>query len=148
MLDVLHPNPDAIDIDDIAHALSQTCRFRGMAWRYYSVAQHCCNVAAVLEHSFPSCREIHLAGLLHDAAEAYLGDMPTPIKDHFPEFKVPYPCNVAVCWADCVMLHVEGRRLVGDDFRPEPVPVGVDIASWSFVEAAQEFLVRFRKYTV
>lgn len=68
-----------IDICDIAHALSNLCRFNGHTARFYSVAEHCLHVADLLEHM--DCdRETVLAGLLHDAAEAYTGDIISPIK--------------------------------------------------------------------
>jgi hypothetical protein len=74
---VFYPlNPDSKDIDpiDIAHALSNQCRFNGTTKKYYSVAQHSVLVSDMVE---PKDR---LWGLLHDAAEAYLGDLVTPIK--------------------------------------------------------------------
>lgn len=74
MFDVFAPNADLIDIQDIAHALSNQCRFGGHTSRFYSVAQHSLAVAGRLP------KEQRLAGLLHDAAEAYLVDIPTPIK--------------------------------------------------------------------
>lgn len=75
------PDPSEIAIEDIAAALSKQCRFAGHSRTFYSVAQHCLHVAQVLEPT-----SIHLArwGLLHDATEAYLVDIPGPIK-HAPE---------------------------------------------------------------
>jgi hypothetical protein len=72
-----------VDIEDIATALSLTCRFNGQLGDpsiFYSVAQHCCLVA---ERMPP---EVAIHGLLHDAAEAYIGDMASPIKECFPGF--------------------------------------------------------------
>ncbi len=68
------PHPDDIDIEDIAHALSLTCRYSGHCKHFYSVAQHCLLIAELAP------KEYKLEALLHDAAEAYLTDIPRPIK--------------------------------------------------------------------
>lgn len=67
--------PDNIDILDIAHHLSLECRYSGACPEHYSVAQHSVYVSCRF-HS-PTLR---LAGLLHDSAEAYLKDIPSPVK--------------------------------------------------------------------
>lgn len=69
----LDPRPEEIDLRDIARALSMQCRWGGHVNEFYSVAQHCVSVS---HH----CEGHALEGLLHDAAEAYLVDVPTPIK--------------------------------------------------------------------
>ena len=78
---VQDPHPDQFDIKDIAYALSNTCRYNGHSAGFYSVAEHSVVVALRLP---PSLR---LAGLLHDATEAYLGDIPSPIKQFLPDYK-------------------------------------------------------------
>lgn len=75
----LDPRPEEVDIEDIAHALSLACRFAGHCSRLYTVGEHSLLVA---RHVPP---EDALWGLLHDAAEAYLPDMPRPLK-RLPEF--------------------------------------------------------------
>jgi uncharacterized protein len=82
-VDVSNPNPSDIVIEDIAWALSRMPRFSGHSIPYmpYSVAQHCIQVAEELK---PHGARIQLLGLLHDAAEAYINDLPSPVK-HIPE---------------------------------------------------------------
>ena len=78
---VFDPRPDEIDIEDIAHALALVCRWNGHCRSHLSVAQHCVLVSRL-------CPAAHrLWGLLHDGAEAYLGDLPDPIKRVVPAFR-------------------------------------------------------------
>lgn len=74
-----------IDIRDIAHQLSQTCRFRGACKPSYTVAEHSVRIAMVLLGRGRE-RSVCLAGLLHDATEAYLADVPSPVK-YLPEMR-------------------------------------------------------------
>ena len=76
----LAPTPDQIDIEDIAHGLAYQCRFNGQTRYFYSVAQHSLIVADLVP------KRLRLAALLHDAAEAYMGDMVKPLKQLFPMF--------------------------------------------------------------
>lgn len=82
-INVTNPDPSTIDITDIAWALSRMPRFSGHTIPYipYTVAQHCIQVAKELAPHGP---EVQLYGLLHDAAEAYINDLPSPVK-HIPE---------------------------------------------------------------
>lgn len=75
----LDPTAGTIKIEDIAHALSNLCRFNGHCDHFYSVAEHSFMVARMVP------KEYRLEALLHDASEAYLCDVPRPIK-HQPEF--------------------------------------------------------------
>jgi hypothetical protein len=77
--DLLVPDSDEVDIKDIAHHTALTCRFNGGTSRFYSVAEHSYRVAAVLERSGQPLH-IVFAGLMHDAHEAYTGDLSTPFK--------------------------------------------------------------------
>lgn len=82
-VDVSNPDPSTIVIEDIAWALSRMPRFSGHSIPYvpYSVAQHCIRVAEELK---PYGKLMQMHGLLHDAAEAYINDLPSPVK-HIPE---------------------------------------------------------------
>lgn len=79
LVDPVHLTLDDICIEDIAHSLSNQCRFSGHVRRFYSVAEHSVRV-------MKKCSIDPLAALLHDASEAYLVDLPRPLKYH-PEFQ-------------------------------------------------------------
>lgn len=75
------PSPDSIDIEDIAQGLSNICRFSGQCKRFYSVAEHSLLVSEqCLEPS-------KLKGLLHDAQEAYIQDIISPLKSLLPNYR-------------------------------------------------------------
>lgn len=74
------PHIDDVAIEDIAHGLAYQCRFNGQTRAFYSVAQHSLMVMSLVPESE------RLSALLHDSAEAYLGDMVKPLKNLFPEF--------------------------------------------------------------
>jgi uncharacterized protein len=84
-VDLVHPDPDSIEIKSIASALSKVCRFGGHCPHFYSVAEHCIHATAL------ACSEGYtgdalLAVFLHDAAEAYIGDMVKPLKVTMPQY--------------------------------------------------------------
>ena len=128
---LLNPSPSQIVIGDIAHGLAHQCRFNGQTNKFYSVAQHSVLVASILP------RELRLAGLLHDASEAYLGDVVQPLKDLLPEYQsieanfcevlgarfgVNLQHNDAIRLADLVVLATERRDLMP-----------MDTADWSSI---------------
>jgi uncharacterized protein len=84
LVDIVHPDPAAVDIRDIAHSLSRLCRWGGHVSMpgipHYSVAQHS---LMVCQHVPPA---LELVGLLHDATEAYLGDVIGPLKALLPAY--------------------------------------------------------------
>src|SRR5215468_4140701 len=73
------PDPAQLDPDDIARALANQCRFGGHCRNFYSVAQHSVIVSELVEERGGDVEDV-FAALMHDATEAYLGDMPHPIK--------------------------------------------------------------------
>ena len=75
-----------VNIIDIAHHLSNICRFSGATISFYSVAQHSVHVSKLLEMKGFS-KYVQLVGLLHDATEAYLGDVTRLVKNSLPEYK-------------------------------------------------------------
>lgn len=118
-------DPDAcpVTIDDIASALSNVCRFAGHLPHFYSVAQHAVNTSLIVpeEHAF--------SALMHDTAEAFTNDLPTPLKFAFPVFKTlevqieaamsrrfgfTYPLADAVKLADLQMLGLEKTHIKRD----------------------------------
>ena len=120
-LDFTNPDPDSIVIEDIAHALSHMPRFGGQLPYFYSVAQHSIMVAQRVE------RKDVLAALLHDASEAYMMDIPGPLKDLIPQYKVfesklmaviaekfrfEYPLSDAIKEADKAELEWEWNELM------------------------------------
>lgn len=88
---VLDPKPDEIVIDDIAHALSNLCRFGGHSRDFYSVAQH----SVIVSQNVPE--KIAREALLHDAAEAYLGDVIRPLKQSLPHYR-----EIEGMWEDVI----------------------------------------------
>ena len=89
MFDLLNPTPEMINMDEIAHSLDHTCRFGGACSQFYSVAEHSMAGAFIAyedaligDHGLHDLYRLNLAKafLLHDAAEAYIGDIPTPVK--------------------------------------------------------------------
>lgn len=78
----LEPTPGKIRVEDIAHPLSQQCRFAGHTEEFYSVAQHCLLVSLICQKFAHPSMSAYAAlwGLMHDASEAYLVDIPAPLK--------------------------------------------------------------------
>ena len=153
------PNDIEISFNDIAHALSNICRFCGHTSEFYSVAQH-----SVMASRLAS-KENALFALLHDAAEAYICDLSSPIKNT-PDFenfriledtilsailkmvglKLPMPTEIK--YIDAILLKTEARDLLmcGPDvqFGPDSAPFLEDrITPWSPKVAKQAFISRF-----
>lgn len=82
-----NPQPEQIDLVDIAHSLSNLTRFNGHCKRRFSVAQHCLLVSRLIQEKYQD-NDLALWGLLHDASEAYICDIPGPIKKIMTEYCV------------------------------------------------------------
>lgn len=81
-----NPRPQDIVLEDIAHSLSMQCRFNGHCDYFYSVANHsilCAKVGEQLKLN----DDLKLMLLFHDASEAYLADIPSPVKQHMIDYK-------------------------------------------------------------
>jgi len=146
-VDPLNPSIGDINIEDIAHALALQCRYNGHSLVHLSVARHSLWVSQEVELRHPYDYTLMLAALLHDASEAYLGDMIRPLK-HRPEmaffaevetrmedviasaFATPYPLPQAVHDADKkVLIEVEEIGLTNP------------CSSWQLDE--EQFLARY-----
>lgn len=167
-IDPLAPEPASIDIDDIAQALSNQCRFGGHSRAFYSVAQHSVLVADVCVERGTGPAEA-LAALMHDAGEAYLVDLPHPLK-HRSELGAPYrlaearleeairarfglvPTDGALKAIDRSLLATERALLTeGSDPWPELEgfePLDLEIEPWVPARAKREFLARFEQLDV
>lgn len=85
--DPMNPDMQSLDVRDIAHALSLTCRGNGHVKYFFSVGQHCVNCAKEAAARGYS-RRVVLGCLLHDASEAYMSDVPRPFKAVLPEYQL------------------------------------------------------------
>ncbi len=86
VINLLDPDPKTLAVEDIALGLSNLCRYAGQVTQFYSVAQHSVLVAQLVAEHHPGDYELILAGLLHDGTEAYLVDMPSPLKKVLPPY--------------------------------------------------------------
>ena len=84
-LDLVDPKPDQFDFADIAGALSKICRFGGQCEYFYSVAEHSYHCARQAQRDGLPL-DTQIAVLMHDAAEAFIGDVVKPLKIMLPEY--------------------------------------------------------------
>ncbi len=157
LFDVLNPRPEDVEIEDIAHALAHSCRWGGHCRVFFSVAQH----SVIISRHVPE--EHGLWGLLHDAAEAYLVDVPRPIKRLLPDYQeMEEQIMGAVCLrfgldkmeplivkeVDMQLLATEARIL---GMYPErwgnalSQPLNVEFIPQAPGEAKKDFLERFEE---
>ena len=154
----LDPQPEDIDIKDIAHALSMTCRFGGHSSRFYSVCEH-----SILVESLCSQKN-KLAALLHDASEAYITDVPSPIKRGMPEYQVmendimtviadkfgfQYPLSDEIEYIDHNIVATEANELwdIELDWTKYLEYISVNIKCWEPSVVKMIFLQRFKELT-
>lgn len=153
----LDPRVEDIQIEDIAHSLSMQCRFNGHIKEFYSVAEHCVHASYCVE-------EDKLEALLHDASEAYICDIPRPIKPMLSEYKeieknierkiaekfqLQYPWSDEIKSADNYMLYLEAHQLM--KFKPANWTFGnfnlsryaIELQCWTPRVAKRKFLERF-----
>lgn len=142
------PDIETICIEDIAHSLSNQCRFGGHLPHFYSVAQHSILTATLVPE------EHKLAALLHDASEAYLIDVPRPVKKHLTnyheientimkliayKFGFLWPLHKEVKTADELMLQKEWDELMMRNGWNEMI-------CYSPNQAKENFLFKFNQY--
>lgn len=159
----LSPRADEVFIEDIAHSLALQCRYAGHCLRFYSVAEHSVLIA---RHLAAKCApEVALWGLLHDASEAYLVDVPRPVKPYLAGYKEAEARVMAVVAerfglqqtmppevheADDRIIADELANLVPMDWHRRYVDreLGARLRYWSPEEARVEFLATFDALTL
>lgn len=154
----LQPRPEDVHPVDIAHALSMLCRYNGHVREFMSVAEHC----VLLSHAVPA--DNALWALLHDATEAYVGDMVRPLKRQMHDYRaVEDGVMVAIAarfGIDPVMpeeVHLADARILLDEravlMTPPPAdwglghlePLGVEIQAWSPTQANRHYTNRLNE---
>jgi hypothetical protein len=153
---------DLVHLEDIAHGLAYQCRFNGQTSEFYSIAQHSLMVADIVSAEHP---ELRLAALLHDASEAYLGDVVKPLKALLPNYKeieknveeiiastfgVADMFNPSIKHADMIALATEKRDLMPHSAEDWSylvgfIPLPNAIACMSPEQAKRSFLIEVNK---
>ena len=162
----LDPRPEEVRIGDIAHSLAHQCRFAGHCRTFYSVAEHSVRVAWLAqEYVTEDYRNlVALVALLHDASEAYLVDLPRPVKRCVPGYKeaearvqlaILKRYGLVEAWdayaeiiktCDNRLLATEARDLMGPPPAPwvqMPPPIDERIEPWSPYLARNVFIQSF-----
>lgn len=174
----LSPRTEEIVIEDIAHPLSLICRFTGHCYCFYSVAEHSVRVSELAERlalerfagfewRIASARAMALWGLMHDATEAYLCDVPSPLKrtveigTRYKRFERQLMDIIAARFelgphepsivkdADRILLSTEMRDLMSGCVLDDGVPLLQEtIYPWDAQRAEVEFMRRFEALTM
>lgn len=162
LIDPFNVKPEDICIEDIAHGLSLLCRYGGQCNRFYSVAEH-----SIIMATYPGFKKWKaLEMLLHDAAEAYIGDIIRPVKMALPQFKkfeddflhkiatkliTKVPWDFKVRKPDNIMLATEAYRMMN---------IGLPLANYNLIdfnipfyyfnplEAERRFLRLYKELTI
>lgn len=162
----LHPKIEAVSIIDIAHSLANQCRYSGATQHFYSTAQHCCVLADYVLQTRKGTMLDALQILLHDSAEAYLVDIPRPVKQFMPEYR-KWDKDITFVirdWAglgalpipewqdelDSRIISDERAQLMSDsglDWEHRGAALGVNIDPWLPRAAEQNFLMRYAQYS-
>ena len=161
----LEPKPEDVSIIDIAHNLANQGRYSGSPYMLYVTAQHCCLLADFVEKRGGTpldCLQI----LMHDAPEAYLVDIPRPVKQFMPDYR-KWDKNINTTirvwlgidhmpipqWQDELDSRIitdERAQVMSDsglDWGHTPEALGIRIEPWHPAVAEQEFLLRYATYT-
>jgi hypothetical protein len=158
-LNLLDPKSSKFSIEDIAHGLSMTCRFNGQCNYFYSVAEHC----VFMSHQIQT--EYAFEALMHDASEAFLGDIVTPLKKILPAYQeieksferqialrynLPMKMSPQVKKADTRMCVTEKQQLmnnfdVWDEGMRDVLPYNIDLPCWPSDYAKQMFLQTYER---
>ncbi|MBB6299881.1 hypothetical protein [Rhizobium leucaenae] len=155
------PRAEEVFIEDIAHSLSLQCRYAGHAISFYSVAEHSVHIARWLQRKYGPAMALH--GLLHDATEAYVVDVPRPLKPFLANYKDIESRNWLAIAARFGLarelpaeVHEADNRIIGDELvNMAPMAwharynelLGVRIGCWSPAAAETEFLITFEALT-
>ena len=165
-VNIAAPDPDTIHIGDIAHALTFLCRGGGHTSFFFPVARHC--VYCAREAQARGCsREVVLACLLHDASEAYMVDLPSPIKDGlFPEYReyenrlLDCICNkfigrsmteeeqAKVDEIDHVLLKYDLKYLLNMEVELPPVHIELEYQFEPFVKSKDDYMKLFEELII
>lgn len=160
LYDYIHPENNRWIIEDVALALSNICRYGGHVEKHYSVAQHSWYVSHAVDPRYA------LDGLCHDIAEAFLGDIPTPLKallkdyrdierlheaEAFRRLGLKYPMQSEVHEADRAVLATEVFYLKPASehwtFLKDVSMHDVEIKPWTQKKACKMFLARYYELT-
>jgi uncharacterized protein len=154
----MDPKSEEINIEDIAHSLGMQCRYNGHSLRFYSVAEHCVLISEYLSYD----KTLSLYGLLHDAAEAYISDIPRPLKSHinnikeiekkiekeiFKTFGLDPIIPKEIYEIDNRILNDERKQVMKftyERWNIDPTPLGIEIFIWPPETATTRYLERFK----
>lgn len=158
-----NPSANEVCIADIAQALSMNCRYSGHVKEFYSVAEHSVLIADLV-YKLTGDKYQAFDALMHDASEAYLTDVPRPIKPHLQgymeiEAKAEAviqqafgcrPMNDLIRKLDTHICGTEAKQLflVVPEWCDDYEPVDIEVKCWAPERARAEFLVRFNLFAL